>query len=329
MSRSRLPLEQLLRELGATQARVRASAATRLGASGDPRAVKPLIRALGDRAVAVRLKAAVGLGQLRDPTAIRPLIAALKDLNGGVRHAAAGALKKHGKVAYAPLLEAYKAGDAILRFVALSVLARSTSAAISELLIAALDDPALPVRMEATRLLAQRKERKAVERLIAALDKPDLCVWLYVWALGEIGDPRAFGPLEAMLNSRDFHVQSAAVKALRTIDNARAVDLLYKWLEDPACHGRDQLAKTLANMDLLDAIHSVFKAAARGNRDVLKQARTRLRSAHDQMRAYTGTPRAGGSAPHGSQSEMEQARIELMRELECELRALIRKPTTS
>jgi HEAT repeat protein len=320
MSQRRPPLEQLLRELGAAHGRVRACAARGLGACGDLRAVEPLVRALGDRAAAVRLKAAAALGQLRDPRAIGPLIAALEDLDSGVRHAAAGALKKLGKAVYAPLFEAYKTGDAILRFTALGVLARSSSAATAELLIAALDDPALPVRMEATRLLAQRKERKAVEPLIAALDKPDLCVWLYVWALGEIGDPRAFEPLEVMLDARDFHVQSAAVKALRTIDNARAVDLLHQWLEDPAHGGRDQLAKTLANIDLLDAIHAVFRAAARGNRDVLRQARTRLRSAQDQMCAYAQNP---------GQSEVEKARVELIRQLECELRDLSRKPGTS
>jgi HEAT repeat protein len=329
MSQSRPPLEQLLRALGAVQARVRASAAKELGARGDERAVEPLVRALGDCTGAVRLKAAAALGQLRDPSAIEPLITALEDLDGGVRHAAAGALKKLGKAVCAPLLEAYKTGDAILRFGALGVLARSSSAATAELLIAALDDPALPVRMEATRLLAQRKERKAVERLIAALGKPDLCVWLYVWALGEIGDARAFEPLEAMLDSRDFHVQSAAVKALRMIDNARAVDVLYQWLEDPAQDGRDQLAKTLANMDLLDAIHGVFKAAARGNRDVLRQARMRLRSAQDQMRAYMGTPGARGRAPDWSPRQVEQARVELIRRLECELRELSRKPGSS
>jgi HEAT repeat protein len=328
MSQSRPPLEQLLGALGATRARVRASAAKGLGACGDTRAVEPLVHALGDRTVAVRFKAAAALGQLRDPRAIPPLIVALEDLNAGVRHAAAGALKKFGRAAYAPLLEAYKTGDAILRFVALSVLARSRSAATSELLIAALDDPALPVRMEATRLLGQRKERKAVERLIAALDQPDFCLWLYAWALGEIGDPRAFEPLAALLDARDFHVQSAVVKALRTIDNARAVDLLSQRLEDPACANCDQLAKTLANMDLLDAIHGVFQAAAGGNRDVLRQAQTRLRSAQDQMRACAGTdtPRAGGPAGDWSASQVEQARVTLMRQLESELRALSRGP---
>jgi HEAT repeat protein len=329
MSHSRPPLEQLVRELGAVQARVRASAAKGLGACGDPRAVEPLVRALGDRTVAVRLRAAVALGQLRDPRAIPPLIAALEDLNGDIRHAAASALKKLGKAADAPLLDAYKSGNAILRFVVLGILARSDTAEISALLIAALDDPALPVRMEAARLLAQRKERRAVERLLAALDKPDLCLWLYVWALGEIGDLRAFEPLAVLLDSRDFHVQSAAIKALRTIDNARAVDLLYQRLEDPAHAGRDQLAKSLAHMDLLDAIHSVFEAAARGNRDVLRQARARLQSAQDQMRAYTMTPDAGDPAPDWGRNPVEQARIALIRRLECELRELSRKPGSS
>jgi HEAT repeat protein len=274
----------------------------------------------------VRLKAASALGMLGHPRAIGPLIAVLHDPSEGGRRAAASALKKLGKAAYRPLLEAYKTGDAGFRLTALGILARSTSTSTSELLIAALDDPALPVRMEAARLLGQRQERRAVDRLIAALDHPDLCLWLYVWALGEIGDTRAFEPLEAMLDARDFHVQSAAVVALRKLDNARAVDCLYARLEDPARDDRDQLAKTLANMDLLDAIHSVIRTAAGGNGEVLMRARQRLRFAQVLMRTYTQTPRAGESALDRSHSKLEQARIVLMRQVESELRALSRKP---
>jgi HEAT repeat protein len=272
----------------------------------------------------VRLKSAGALGQLRDSRAIGPLIAALGDINGGVRLAAAGALEKLGKAAYAPLLEAFKTGDPALRSVALGVLARSRSAATSELLIAALDDPVLQVRREAARLLARRKERKAVGRLIAALDRPEVGLGLYVWTLGEIGDPRAFEPVEAMLGSRDFHVRSAAVNALQKIDNARAVDLLYQRLEDPARDDRDQLAHTLVEMDLLDAIRSLVKTAAGGRHDILMHTRERLRSAQDQMRVYTQGLRAGDTAP--GRGEVEQARVELMRRLESELRDLGRKP---
>jgi HEAT repeat protein len=273
----------------------------------------------------VRLKAAAALGQLRDPRSIRPLVAALDDFSGAVRHAAAGALKRLGKAAYRPVLEAYRNGDAIRRLLALGVLARSRSTATSELLIAAIDDPALPVRMEAARLLAQRKERRAVERLIAALEQPDLCVWLYAWALGEIGDPRAFEPIEALLESSDFHVRSAAVKALRTIDNARAVDLLHERLEDPSCDNRMELARTLANMDLLDAIHAVYRKAARGNAEILIRAAEYFNAAQNQLRSHTWAASAKDDTPDPDQNDAEQARIELLRQLESELRALARR----
>jgi HEAT repeat protein len=191
-------------------------------------------------------------------------------------------------------------------------------------LIAALDDPALEVRMESTRLLARRRERKAVDRLVAALERPDPGLWLCVWALGEIGDPRAFEPLEPLLDSQDFHVQCAAVKALRKIDNARAVDLLYERLEDPNRDDRGKFAHILAGMDLMDAIGSLSKTAAGGKLDVLTKALERLRWAQDQMRANAQRLRAGDAAP--DRAEVEQARVELLRQLESDLRDLSRKP---
>jgi HEAT repeat protein len=324
MSRPWPPVEQLLREIEATQARVRARAARGLGESGDPRGVDPLIRALADDTVVVRRKAALALGQLRDPRAIRPLIAALHDIDAQVRGATAAALKKLGSAAYALTLDAFQTGDEIVRCAALGVLARSRSAATTELLIDALDDPALPVRMEATRFLAQRRERKAVDRLMAALTEPDLCLWLYVWALGEIGDPRAFKSLERMLDARDFHVQSAAVKALRTLDNARAVDLFYQRLEDTARPDRDRFARVLANLDLLDAIQSLLKTAAGRKREVLAWVQERLRQAQAQMQACTRSLESGDSALEPNR--VEQAHVELMREIESELRELARKP---
>jgi HEAT repeat protein len=320
VSQRQSTVDQLLSEIASTQARIRARAAKCLGESGDPRAVAPLIVALGDRVVAVRLNAAKALGALRGPSSVRPLVGALRDMNRGVRHAAAGALKKFGKAAYAPVLEAFKTGDAGLRLESLSVLARSRSAATSELLIAALDDREVQLRLEATRLLAQRKERKAVEPLIAALDQPDILHWLYVWALGEIGDPRAFEPLEVMLESQDFQVQSAAVTALRKIDNARAVDVLYQRLDDPCRNDYGGLARTLAGMDLMSAVRSVRKNAADGNPDVLRQALQKLGAALTEIPAFAQNQRLEDTA-----QDQGQASLERMRQLESELRNLGRK----
>ncbi len=324
MNRPLPPVEQLLSDIASTQARVRARAAKGLGECKDDRAVEPLIVALGDRTVHVRLKACSALGQHRDPRSVGPLIEALRDVNAGVRFAAGVALKKLGKAAYAPVLEAYKTGDPALRLVALGVLARSRSAATSELLIAALDDPDLQLRMEAARVLGQRKERKAVERLIAALDRADASHWLYVWALGEIGDPRAFEPLQARLDSPDFQVRSAAVKALRQIDNPQAVDLLHERLDDPVGPDRVRLAQTLAGMDLLSSIQSAFKAVPGGSPEILKQAAECLGAIGDHLRSSTQGEQLADTAP--DQSEAGEPGVELMRALEAKLRGINRKP---
>src|SRR5262249_60934625 len=70
----------------------------------------PLVEALGDRPAAVRREVARALGRRGARRALEPLIASLDDPDGVVRCHAAGALKRFGKAALAPLLDAYRRG---------------------------------------------------------------------------------------------------------------------------------------------------------------------------------------------------------------------------
>src|SRR5262249_39656053 len=298
------------------QARCRAANA--LGAGGDPRAVAPLLRALEDSAADVRAKAAAALGRLRDPAAIPALVAAIGDEKGSVRSAATAALKKFGKKAYQPLLDAYKESSGPARAALLAALARYKTPAVSELLIAALDTPDRAERLCVIRTLGRRKDRRAVEPLLALLAQAKAVLsrvarswhdgehqavaseWSEIFpqlhgvvtALGEIRDERAFAPLQELLESGEPRLLDVlvpdVVRALRSIDNARAVDLLHDMLEE-ANPGDDQLALALAGMDLMNAAQSLRGTA---NLGVLLQALGAAGAAHRECMARQADPPA-------------------------------------
>jgi HEAT repeat protein len=294
MSQSGTPLESLLGDLASPNYRVRWKAVQGLGASRDPRAFEPLLGALRDRLPTIRIAALSGLGRLRDRRAIEPVIAMLDDPDSKVRASAAAALKKFGKAAHAPMLEAYRGGSVRARFVLLSALGRISSPAISELLIAALDDPQVEIRMEAARVLGVRKDRRAVPRLLQAVAEGGQCQAFYVQMLGEIGDPMAFESLQALLEAPEFMLRREVVMALRKIDNPRAVDLFHEQLEGlPRAEG-DRLAHTLAGTDLLNAAWSLArKARASGDIETLARAANAAWDALNEHRSRLKALRSG------------------------------------
>src|SRR5262249_39951004 len=144
------------------------------------------------------------------------------------------------------------------------------SSAVSELLVAALDDPHPEIRLEAARVLGGRKDPRAVDRLLQSVaeEGPHQC--FYVRMLGEIGDPRAFEALQALLTVPEFTLRREVVTALRKIDNPRAVDLLYEQLEELPAAEAVRLAHDLAGIDLLNAALSLArKARASGDPQIL------------------------------------------------------------
>lgn len=191
----RPPVEELLRDLGDPDRFVRMRAAKELGEIGDPRAVEPLLATLRDRAGDVRAKAACALGRLRDERALGALVGLLNDPKPAVRSAAVAAVKKFGKKATRPLLDALATADgdrtalvaalsafrspevfaalvAANRFAPEAVLeavAKFKTPAATEFLIAALDSPVRPLRGQAARHLGRRKARAAVEVLLEKL----------------------------------------------------------------------------------------------------------------------------------------------------------------
>jgi len=333
MSQSGTPLELLLRDLASPNYRVRWKAVQGLGEARDPRALEPLLGALKDRLPTIRIAALSGLGRLRDRRAIETVIAMLDDPDSKVRTSAAAALKKFGKAAHLPMLEAYRGGDVRARFVLLSALGRINTPAISELLIAALDDPQVEIRLEAARVLGVRKDQRAVARLLQAVAEGGPYQFFYIQMLGEIGDPRAFEPLQALLTAREFMLRREVVTALRKIDNPRAVDLFHEQLEELPCAESDRLAHTLAGTDLLNAASSLArKARASGDVEMLAQAALAARDAQNEHRSRLEVLRSGeGTADRGAEEEdqgtdpgraVSKAGLDVIRKFESILRNL-------
>src|SRR3954449_7080505 len=131
------PFEDLVRGLDDPNRHARCRAAQGLGEGRDPRAVEPLLRALRDPAGDVRAKAAVALGRLRDERALGPLIEAMGDAKVSVRSGAAAAVKKFGKRAYQPLIDAYREASGDSRTALIGVLAHHRTAEVFGLLLAA------------------------------------------------------------------------------------------------------------------------------------------------------------------------------------------------
>jgi HEAT repeat protein len=267
-----------------------------------------LLGALKDRLPTIRIAALSGLGRLRDRRGIEPVISMLDDPDSKVRTSAAAALKKFGKAAHAPMLEAYRGGNARARFALLSALGRIKSPAISELLIAALDNQRVEIRMEAARVLGVRKDQRAVPRLLQAVAEGGPYQFFYVQTLGEIGDPRALEPLQTLLGAPEFVLRREVVTALRKIDNPRAVDLFYEQLEELPCAEGDRLAHTLAGTDLLNAACSLArKARASGDIETLAQAVSATRDAQNDHRSRLEALRNGKGTTAVGGEDQDQA----------------------
>jgi HEAT repeat protein len=333
--------EELLAGLDGPDRHARCRAVQGLGEGRDPRAVEPLLRMLRDPAGDVRAKATVALGRFRDERALGPLIGAMGDEKVSVRDGASAAVKKFGKRAYRPLLEAYKGANGASRSALVAALASYKTPEVSELLIAALDDPNGRFHLEVARLLGRRKDRRAVERLVAGIEaatigigrvaglweeagaecsrsiehlQAEMAHWAesavrletYLWALGEIGDPAAFGSLWGLLEIPTIPdllgLVPALVEALRKIDNARAVDLVHRLLDNPSRPDRDRLEMTLAGMGLVNATRALLASGGGKDPAILGPALQSIRAA-DQA----------GQAP-----------AERMNRLEWEFRALAR-----
>ena len=194
-------VERLLERPGES---VRVAAATALGKMGDPAAVDRLLEALAnDRSALVRAAAAGAVGELRESRGGEPLVVALDDPAPEVRQAAALALAqlKWGAAgsALARRLEVDRDGQ-VRELAAYALGEVGGTQWVAPLAWALVKDASSRVRLNAAEALGKVGAQGALDVLIAALADPDVHVrQAVVVALGRLGDARAVGPLEELL----------------------------------------------------------------------------------------------------------------------------------
>jgi HEAT repeat protein len=204
----------LIEALGAGERDVAEAAAGALGSVGTAAAVEPLITALRTWP-SRRYVAAWALGERGDTRAVPALVAALGDGDPEVCKYAARSLVKLGREATPALLEA-------------------------------LGSPSERVRHYAVRALGEIRDERSVEPLLAAGEKVDREV--HLWALGRLGDRRAFDVIAAGVADRDVKVRLTAIQALRDLGDERALPLLTAALEDPEWMIREWAARGLESI---------------------------------------------------------------------------------
>lgn len=173
-------VDRLVVQLGNDIADTRQVAVRALGSAGGRRAVPPILAALGDRDVAVREAALESLRRLAEP-ALEHLLTRLDDADWRTRNHAASHLGRLADTrAVEPLVRALDDKHPAVR------------------LTAAISLAALGVKGEALRAQgAGRAVALLIRRLRKHLDES------VIWALGELGDPRAVEPLVAALRGAD------------------------------------------------------------------------------------------------------------------------------
>lgn len=201
--------------------RVRRRAATAIGRVGLEAGVPALVGALGDTDTDVRSNAAFGLGLTRSSLVIDPLIGALADVEWSVRARAADALGLVGEALAAKDPASLRVANAI---VAMAAGCRASLAALAP------DDERwpLPAEIDACRagLLAITRLRQYDALAKVVLDdkqQPVSTWWPVAFALQRIRDPRAVGPLVALINVDGVNTPALALRGLGEYGDRRGL----------------------------------------------------------------------------------------------------------
>ncbi|MBT9557618.1 MAG: HEAT repeat domain-containing protein [Myxococcales bacterium] len=197
-------IEALAKMLESDRAHVREGATRALGDLRAPEGYELLRGRLSDPDPSVAATAAAAIGRFANADAVRDLEPILKDERRGVRvEAVAALMRPPAELVRNLVYEALKDRDATVRLEAAAVLVRFP------------DDPETTIRLHA--LL---RDEEASVREITTI------------TLGDLRNPRSFGPLLARLTEEtEEQVRAAIVLALVAIDPSQAVPHLIDRLE--------------------------------------------------------------------------------------------------
>ena len=184
--------EAMMLALRSSDSRVRAGAITQAARSADP---EDLVEAVADQSNALRRNAAIDALTRAGPRGVPTLIRAL-------RHA-----------------------DVEVVMFAAGILGKTRDATAVPHLVRLLDHDDINVAQGAIESLAQLRAAPSVNAIIGMFEKDPWLRFSAVHALGDIGDPRAVLPLEALLKDED-ELGDPVVRALGRIGSAESVRVL-------------------------------------------------------------------------------------------------------
>ncbi len=221
-------VENLLHSLQSTDPPAREKAATALGGTKDPSAIKPLIKTLADEYKYVRRAAAEALGKMGEP-AVEPLAKALKNENSNVREGALTALGLIGNPTVVPvMLQAVHDEDVSVREASVEALGRiHDERAEAGLVRVMMRNRDWDLRGRAAEALKKAgwtpKDSREQAFVFLASEQ-----WAKLAHLGE----RALEPLMQALSDRDGSIRAKAAHTLGRCNNPMGIPPLVKALRD-------------------------------------------------------------------------------------------------
>jgi HEAT repeat protein len=216
--------------------------------------VPQLLSRLETDDVALSKKAALALGYLRSPQAIPALAAIAGDPERMIFPQAMTALSHVGSSeSFNILISLLQSPSVQIQAAAARVLGKSNMTAAAPLVDALKQGEDL-VKINAAHSLGQLAAPLAVTALIQMLNYPVTAIRLEsAWALAQIRSPLASVPLANLLTEPDIGIQSQAVAGLKNI-GAPALEAIASMLKHSSSNTRSIAARTLGQMGLVEAI---------------------------------------------------------------------------
>jgi len=227
---------------------VRIQAVKSLGKIGDPVAVEPLIKILEkDKNEHIRICAARALGEIGGRASFAPLETILIAPSGSLRKSSSLALSKLGDPFWKELIQ----GDDK----DFSRLGASGNPRAIELLIAMIRDYSQRrhvlsnILKLAKKALEEVNNPDALDTLIKAISDKKVQTSA-IFALGEIGDPRASGDLLRLWNKLSGRGNSLLIKALVKIGDRQAIEGLIERIEDENSKNSIEIIEAIGEIDI-------------------------------------------------------------------------------
>lgn len=236
-------VDKFVKELHHPVRDIRVRAAEALTEFADPHTVEALLVALSDKTPEVRIQAVAALSRIGDARAVKPILSQLDREDQWAANRIADSLVHFGPNAVAAMAE-YVDRSGRYATLVIRALGRIGDYQAEQVLLQALDDPDLDVRIRAVGALGRTGTPAGLQELVQAMRDSAWEVRAQAAkSLGEIGDQMAMPVLRHALRDTSWWVRNNAAAALAEIPGG--LEVLRDALDDHDPYARDIAAATL------------------------------------------------------------------------------------